>query len=187
MIRPIYHFLAGTMLGLLFAGGLVLFINKPKRYPVQLMPPPTARPFRVHVTGAVKTPGVYSLERGLIVSDAVRAAGGAKDTAALDRLNMAAPLSDGMQVYVPFFTIETPRPSAQEPLRSRDTSALIKINTASAPELEKLPGIGPSLAEAIITYRQEHGPFHSESDLLEVPGIGPAKLAQMKDMITFQP
>lgn len=135
----------------------------------------------VHVAGAVVTPGVYRLSDGARTIDAVGAAGGARGDADVARVNLAARLSDGLRVYVPVIG-ETAAPIVEG---SSDAAAPgpIDLNAATADQLDALPGVGPATATAIIAYRREHGPFASIEELLEVPGIGPSKLAQMRSLI----
>jgi competence protein ComEA len=151
----------------------------------------------VHVVGAVALPGVHRLPAGARVVDAVDAAGGATPDADLGRVNLAAPLTDGQQVYV-LRVGETPPPPAPTSTGGAGgaggttgtgaaggaSDAVINVNTASATELEELPGVGPATAEAIIAHREEHGPFASIDDLLDVRGIGEAKLEQIRDRAT---
>lgn len=185
MVRRGSTFLAGILTGLLSAGLLYLIVSKPRGEPVKLLAPPTARPIQVHIVGAVRTPGVYQLPRGAIVQDALAAAGGPAADADLSRINLAADLSDTQQIYVPVMG-ETPQAaSGADSTGQPSDDSRINPNTASAPELERLPGIGPSLAQMIIEYRETHGPFQHTQDLLQVPGIGPAKLAQIEDLIAI--
>jgi competence protein ComEA len=140
----------------------------------------------VHVAGAVASPGVERLPLGSRVIDAVEAAGGAADGADLGRVNLAAPVVDGQQVYVPVAGEQLPAPAG--PVVSgggvAGSGGLVDLNTASATELDTLPGVGPSTAAAIIAYRDEHGPFASVDELLDVRGIGEAKLEQLRDLVT---
>lgn len=141
----------------------------------------------VHVAGHVGSPGVYVLELGGRVVDAIRAAGGASAIADLDRINLAVILEDGDQVYVPAIGEIVDGGVVGRITSSRDeahASFPVNINTASAGELEALPGIGPSTAAAIVQYRNSHGSFTSTSALLDVPGIGAAKFEALKDLIT---
>jgi competence protein ComEA len=111
----------------------------------------------------------------------VNAAGGATPNARLSALNLAARLSDGMQIYLPLEGEEVPTASV-----SSGASALsdrISINQATATDLERLPGIGPVLAASIIEHRDTSGPFQTEDDLLQVTGIGPSKLDAIRDLI----
>jgi competence protein ComEA len=106
--------------------------------------------------------------------------------AELDAINLAAPLVDAVQVLVPRKG-STPRrqPSGVVSPVSPAGSPLVNINTASLAELDALPGVGPSTAKAILETREKRGSFSSVDDLLDVPGIGPAKLAQIRDLVTW--
>jgi competence protein ComEA len=142
---------------------------------------PTPRPIRVYVSGAVQQPDVYSLPPDSIVKDALLAAGGQADDADLDRINLAAPLADGQQIYVP-------RGGEQElpvqlPGRQPSLSLKVNINTADAAALESLPGIGPALAQRIIDYRQANGFFAHIEDIQQVSGIGSATFEKIRDLI----
>jgi competence protein ComEA len=134
----------------------------------------------VHVNGAVMSPGVYSLAPGSRVIDAIEAAGGAAPDGLLHELNLAAPVVDGMQIRVPIegeaVTLMTPG----------EEGAPMDPNFATAQDLERLNGIGPSLAAAIVSYRDAHGAFAMAEDLLAVPGIGPAKLETLRDQIALR-
>lgn len=149
----------------------------------------------VHVAGAVKNPGVYRVGPGSRVFDAVNAAGGALPAAELAALNLAAPLADGLQVFVP--TKEeaakmVPHPGAVlapdsvpgSAANSHPGNGLLNLNTASAAELDALPGVGPVLAERIVTWRTDHGPFASVDALDAVSGIGAKMMASLRDLVT---
>ncbi len=176
----------------------------------------------VHVAGAVVNPGVYSLAPGARVSDALSAAGGAAKSADTDCINLALPVRDGEQVYVPTRQANTgsagaalsggsgqpTRPSSVEivaPNRADITrsapdpapapsaasakpsgTGLININTASAKELEGLPGVGPVLAQRIVDYRSANGPFAAVEGLTGVSGIGKAKLEKIAPRATVR-
>lgn len=131
----------------------------------------------VYVSGLVATPGVVRLPEGAIVADAIAASGGALEGAALEAVNLAAPVTAGEHIHVsgPGETGSVAAASAG--------NGLISLNQADAAALEALPGVGPVLAERIIAHREEHGPFQSVEDLLEVPGIGEAKLASIRDLV----
>jgi competence protein ComEA len=141
----------------------------------------------VHVAGAVASPGVRRLPPGSRVVDALDAAGGALPGADLARVNLAAPLVDGQQVYVP-------KPGEQPPMAGAGAGgaagsagavpgALVNLNTATAEQLDTLPGVGPATAAAIIAHRDRHGPFTSVDQLVDVRGIGEAKLEQLRDLV----
>ena len=186
MLRWWPSFAAGLLTGLLAAGLVLLLTSRPPKYAIELLPPPTPAPLRVHVAGAVGTPGVYELPVGARVREALEAAGGPAEEADLDRVNLAAPLEDGQQVFIPAQSegSSAALPPAASPAPSIEGT--ININTATASELEALPGIGPSLAEKIVAYRLEHGLFNEPEDLLQVSGVGPAKLEQIRDLIRFR-
>ena len=135
----------------------------------------------VHVAGAVASPGVYRLSDGARTIDAISAAGGARADADLARVNLATRLSDGLRVYVP--TVGEIAPPLVEGAAGSEGAGPIDLNVATADQLDALPGIGPATAAAIIAYRRDHGPFSSVEQLLEVRGIGPSKLEQIRSLI----
>ena len=142
----------------------------------------------VHVAGAVNNPGVYKLRSGARFNDGVIAAGGATDQADLNSVNLAMLLNDGEQIYI-LKRNEKPHTITAQRSPSSATGgsagsgnskvAIININTASLAELEQLPGVGPSTAKAIIDYREKNGAFVTVQDLINVRGIGPAKLDEI--------
>ncbi|HIE09936.1 MAG TPA: ComEA family DNA-binding protein [Armatimonadetes bacterium] len=136
----------------------------------------------VHVTGAVKRPGVYELPEGARVLDAIRKAGGPTKDADLDKINLADFLSDGEKVLVPR---KAPRRLASKGGITPEDVLKVNVNTASERELEALPGIGPVLARRIVEHRKEQGPFKGPEDLLAVKGIGPKKLERIRPYIEF--
>ncbi len=139
-------------------------------------------PVVVHVAGAVVRPGVQRLPAGSRVIDAVDAAGGLRADADAGRVNLAADLVDGTQVYVPAVGEVVPVVVAS-PGSTDQGGGVIDLNTADASLLESLPGVGPATAAAIIDHRERNGPFASVEGLLEVRGIGEAKLAQLRDLV----
>ena len=181
----------------LIVGGMVgYFTPHPQRSapivvstpPLTATSPPTATlaPIRVHVTGAVCQPAVYTLPAGSIVQGAVDAAGGPASDADLDRINLAVELRDQQQVYVPHRGETSPAPLASGGVSGGGgaAGALINVNTATAAELEKLPRIGPTMAQRILDYREANGPFATVEDIQNVPGVGPATFEGFKDLIT---
>jgi competence protein ComEA len=131
----------------------------------------------VHVAGLVSRPGLVELPEGSRVADAVAAAGGLLPGARAEAINLAAALSDGQQIVVPSADDEGPATPAGTP------DGKIHLNQATASELDSLPGVGPVIAERIVSYREKNGPFESIEDLLDVPGIGEAKLADLRDHV----
>jgi len=146
----------------------------------------------VHVAGEVNKPGVYTLPNSARMIDAVTAAGGATTHADLEVINLATPLIDSSQIYVPAKgvaarpTIVRPQPGVNgvaSATNSPSASGVVNINRASVTELDALPGVGQSTAQAIVDYRSANGPFGSPEDLLNVKGIGPAKFEAMRKLV----
>lgn len=155
--------------------------------PETVVPPDPSEPvmLRIHVLGAVASPGVISVPEGSIVQDAILAAGGLTEEADPAQLNMAAPLGPGQQVIVG--TRDDPLGEVRDGAEIAGAgpgAALVNINTASQTQLEELPGVGPVLAAAIITWRQDNGEFTSVEDLQEVSGIGPKNFEKLKPLVT---
>jgi competence protein ComEA len=142
-------------------------------------------PVVVAAAGAVTKPGVYRVPAGSRVVDVIQAAGGATADADLDRINLAAKVGDGERVYVPrrgeavdASVLATSGSGSSG--GSASGAAVVDLNTATEEQLEALPGVGPATAKAIIDYRVQHHRFRSVNELLEVRGIGEAKLAQLR-------
>jgi competence protein ComEA len=135
----------------------------------------------VHVAGAVRRPGLYRLRAGARVAAAVRRAGGAGREADLTAINLAALLQDGQQVVVP--TLVPAGGSLVGTVAGADAGAatpIVSLGTATVEELDGLDGIGPTLAERIVEFRQQHGGFRSVDQLSEVDGIGAKRLETLK-------
>jgi competence protein ComEA len=153
-------------------------------------------PLVVYVSGAVVSPGVYELKANARVDDGVRAAGGLREDAAAEAVNLAAMLEDGMQVHIPTHeelasgqtlapgatTAASAAGLAQTP-STQTQGGLVNINTADMATLETLPGIGPATAQRIIAYREAKGAFSSIEELRQVSGIGEKKYAALVDLI----
>lgn len=148
----------------------------------------------VHVVGQVGAPGLVSLPVGSRVADALAAAGGALPDADLAALNLAAVVQDGAQVRVPApgESVDGPPDGVADGASAAGgavaesgggADGTVDVNAAGAAELEALPGIGPVLAERIVAWRTEHGPFATVDGLQDVPGIGPAVLGQLRDRV----
>lgn len=161
--------------------------------PVALESSPSPSPeLVVYVTGAVAHPGVYDFAAGSRIVDAIRVAGGLTPGADASTLNLAEPLTDGERVYVPRRG-ETPPPvqsGGGGPAGGGSGSggsggaAKVNVNTATIAELDSLPGVGPVLAQRIVDYRTQHGPFRDVRDLMKVEGIGQKKFDSLKDFVT---
>jgi len=173
---------------------------KPEAAPTESTAPTEPTPSAevvVHVSGAVKRAGVYRLAPDSRVADAIEQAGGATEHADLDALNLAEPLQDGQKIHVPrkgevspptvasVAPSRTPR-SAPQAAATATTQFPINLNTATAEQLEAIPGIGPVLAQRIIEYRQTRGRFQSVDELLEVRGIGPKRLESMRPYVVVK-
>lgn len=163
-----------------------------------------AKSVRVQVSGAVLEPGIYDVHASCKVEEAISAAGGLTENADSERVNLVRKVRDGMQIRVPVKkaarTSRTQRKSAQAKSglgesaskkygsakagsgRNNSMMQNVRINSASARELQQLPGIGPALAQRIVETRNS-GRFTSADDLLRVPGIGKAKLAKLRDYV----
>jgi competence protein ComEA len=134
----------------------------------------------VHVAGAVRRPGLVQVAIEARVADAVAAAGGAVPDAELAGLNLAAPIRDGDQIVVPF---RTDAGLTSGSIAATAADSRVRINRATEQELQLIPGVGPVLAGRIVAHRDQYGPFEVLEDLLDVPGIGEAKLAAMRDAV----
>ena len=146
----------------------------------------TARRVCIHVDGCVAAPGVYYLEAGSRVIDAVTAAGGATDEARTDAVNLAQEVQDGQQIVIPSRVDDQAASSSSQAsggLSPSGDDGLVNINTATAEELETLKGVGAATAEKIIADREANGPFKSIDDLTRVSGIGEKKLSAMRDRL----
>jgi competence protein ComEA len=168
-----------VVLGGLWFGGGPAATAAPEP-PVEVVPSPgtsSSSELTVYVSGAVVRPGLVVVTSGARVADVVSAAGGALRTADLARLNLAAAVRDAEHVHVPTFAVG----GGEDGVTFSDPG--VDINRADAAELETLPGVGPVLAQRIATFREENGPFATIEDLLDVPGIGEAKLEGLRDAV----
>lgn len=145
---------------------------------------PGAQPrLLVHVVGAVRRPGLYRLADGARFADAVRAAGGASPQAAIELVNLAAPVADGLQVVVP----------RRMPVAAGSGSGVggaeavpggpLHLNLATLEQLDALPGVGPVTAQRILDHRARRGAFTSVDQLDAIPGIGPARIEQLRELV----
>jgi competence protein ComEA len=179
--------IVGALCLALVAAGGVIYVRRPMSQAVEIVEPsPTPVPspvqLAVYVTGAVLNPGVYYLPEESRVQDALDAAGGPTSEADLDRVNLAQRVHDEDQIHFPEVGEEM-IPSTSAGGSGED---LIDINTASAGELDELPGIGPTLSQCIIDYRETHGPFGAIEEIMDVQGIGQGVFADIEELITVR-
>ena len=202
-----FSYLLGLLTALVLVGGSTLLLRRADPPPIVLHPPPTAAPTAtpiptatpapivVFVSGAVVRAGIYSLAPAARVADAIAAAGGVTSEANSALVNQAETLWDGAQVHVPTLVTAAANVASEPPVGVSGTAAsgapavaqgggagLVNLNTATATDLETLPGIGPSKAAAIIANR----PYSTVDDLDKVPGIGPSTLEQLRPLVTVQ-
>ena len=182
---------AGSLALILLAGRFVLGAGTTTVAPLPPPPPqgagvtglPAARVV-VDVVGAVRRPGLYRLEQGTRIADAVARAGGATGKADLSMVNLAAPLADGEQVVVPKRGPAGAAAGAGAAgAGAAATTGPVHLSTATLEQLDSLPGIGPVTAQKILDYRAQNGGFASVDDLDAVPGIGPARLEDLRDLV----
>ena len=151
-------------------------------------PPSEPQPIRIHVLGGVKEPGVVSLEAGAIVADAITAAGGLAEDAQPGDLNLAAPVTAGMQVKVGAggeeSRVEGTAAAPADAGAAASGDGKVNLNTATSGELESLPGVGPVMAGAIVAWREENGQFSSTAELQEISGIGPKTFAKLEPLVS---
>ena len=148
----------------------------------EVAPSSGAQFIEVHVAGWVISPGVVSVAEGSNVAEAIDAAGGLRPGASAAAVNLAAEVVEGQQIVIPG-PEETAEPGETGPGFGAD--GRVSINRATIAELDTLPGVGPVLAERIVAHRDQNGPFAEAEDLLDVPGIGEAKLASIRDLIVI--
>ncbi|HSN93821.1 MAG TPA: ComEA family DNA-binding protein [Anaerolineaceae bacterium] len=191
-MKPWQHILLGILLGLLFAGMILLLILPQRGTPIPLVTvtpksggnsTPEVKTIKVELAGAVNRPGVYDLPEGIHLVDAIDIAGGKTAEADLSKLNLAMILKDGQKVTIP--TTNTQNSTTVNGILGLNN--LLDINTATADQLMALPQIGELKAQAILTYRNDHGRFQSLEDLMEVPGIGESIFEAVKHLITIIP
>lgn len=149
-----------------------------------------ASKIKVYIIGEVQSPGVVELEYGARIEDAIIQAGGTTNKSDLSRLNLAFLLEDGVKIIVP--SVDDVLQEQEDQYEENYNGGLnqdsgknskININTAQANELENLPGVGASLAEKIVKFREENGKFKNIEDLKNVSGIGERKFESLKDYI----
>ena len=175
-MKTIINITYGVLIGLLAGGIIWLAVSRPRGEAVTLLPTATPGSLTIYISGAVATPGVYTLPEGSRVDDALKAAGGSLPGAELSNINLAVQLTDGQQINIAGI-IDT----------SHVNAGRVNINTATVADLDNLPGIGPTTAQAIVDYRTQHGLFQAIQDIQNVPGIGPATYELIRDYINIGP
>jgi competence protein ComEA len=138
----------------------------------------------VDVSGAVRHPGVYELAAGARVLDAVRRAGGARHGADLQSVNLAAKVTDGVQIVVPRKGAAAAATGGADAGPAGATAGPVNLSSATEAQLETLDGVGPATAAKILDFRRQHGGFTSVDELDQVSGIGPKKLAALRGKVT---
>lgn len=189
-------YIGGFLVLVIIAGVLVLLWNEKKEAPTGSQK--TEGEIRVDIEGAVKNPGLYSLKEGSILEDLLAVCGGFSDSVDGARVakefNRAEILSDGQKIYIPTkgevagaeAGAASSRAASSSGVESAETPiGKININTATAEQLDTLPGIGPAYASRIIDYRNSHGGFKSIEEIQEVTGIGPKTFEKLKNQITI--
>lgn len=139
---------------------------------------------KIHIAGEVISPGIYVLEEGSRIDDAIRYAGGITENADLDKVNLAYEVSDGEKIYIPSIFDEEIEYTFNSEATSNTTK--VNVNKATSEQLQTINGIGPALAEKIIAYRTKNGKFSSIEDIKNVSGIGDKKFESIKDYIVVK-
>lgn len=177
--------LLGVMIGLAASAAFLLITRQPVGTPISLVSRPTPPALLVHVSGAVKNPGVYQLAPESRIQDAVDAAGGPTSQANMESLNLAAYVSDSMKIHV--LAAGEPAASIDQQSTLHAPQALIDLNTATVDQLMSLPGIGEDRAYAIIEYREQNNGFRSIDELKNIDGIGDMTFDKLQDLVTISP
>jgi len=193
-MKPLHYMLIGLFCGLI-ASAVILLFNLPDRgVPVELNTNSQInantveikqQQITIHIDGQVNKPGLYNLPADSRINDAVKMADGLTEKANSQLVNLASLLQDGQKIYIPAIDESIPEDSSIN--RSSVVLKLININSADLDGLVSLPGIGTTKAQAIIDYRNEHGPFIDKKDIILVPGIGETILDSIFDLITLGP
>lgn len=185
--------LAGLAAALILAGGAAIRAGRTTG-PLPVSGPSSPPQISVHVVGEVTWPGMYVLPAGARLQDAILAAHGPTVIADLRRVNLAAQLRDGDRVVVPriiqptypFALARQSKPRPGNALPEGERAPAVNVNTATAADLERLPGIGPVLARRIVEHREARGLFRRLEDLLEVQGIGPKLFRRLEPLLRLE-
>ena len=177
-MKTVLYIISGIMAGALLTSLIWLAASPPRGEAIKLIPAPTQVPIMVHVTGAVVLPGLYLLPQGSRVNDAIESAGGFLANADKTFVNLAEPVKDGDKINIP---------ELMPGLSIGGSGLLVNINSATEPELENLPGIGPTLAQRIVDYRTQYGFFDTIDAIKNVPGFGESVFTEIQSLITVGP
>ena len=180
--------LLGILIGAVIIAAAFVISLPDRSVPLKLLPTLTQAPVLVHVSGAVKSPGVVQVIPGSRVQDVINAAGGFLPEADQNRANLAAVVIDGQKIQIPVMgeEKEPDTKSASKSLSGETESTLISLNTASQKELESLPGIGQEKAKDIIAEREKRGGFQSVDDLLQIDGFSAKLMEQIKPLVYIE-
>jgi competence protein ComEA len=193
-VSPRLTIIAFAVVIVMIAGAAILLIlGQPQAVEITINPPEptltpkptqTPEPILVYVTGEVNNPEtMLTLLFGSRVSDAIDAAGGLTENADIERVNLAAIARDGDQIHVPAIGDDE---SVETTLATPSGGEVVYLNSATLEELQTLPGIGTTTAQAILDYREENGAFAGLEDLDNVPGIGPSTLENIAALVSFE-
>ena len=189
-VRYVAAGIAGLAGLALFIASVALLTRSDDAAPVRIIAPtaaPASKPvpdIKVQVSGEVMFPGVYAMNSGDRVIDAIAAAGGIGPNADLSGIHLSKRVQDEARYHVPAMGESTPVIPVAAASTAEESGGLIDLNTAQAHELETLPGIGRSLASAIVAYREDNGPFTAIDDVDDVPGIGLKTLDAIRPLVT---
>lgn len=184
----------------MIVGGILFYVETTKGYSVELRAANSEEFLKVHVCGAVKNAGVIQIAVGSRVIDALESAGGTVETADLSRLNLAEYVLDGEQIYVPLrgevrsavasssgsSAVKSSKKAKTDKLPQALPGANIDLNLATSEQLQTVPGIGPSMAERILAYRESNGGFKNYEELGEVKGIGKGYLEKFRGYLVVR-
>ncbi len=154
--------------------------------PLTILPTATPSPLVVYITGAVKSPGVFHVQPGSRIQDVIEASGGYLEGADLQRINLAAPVSDGQRIDIPLTGIVETRVQAKSTEINSAEILNVSLNTASQKELESLPGIGVEKASKILAEREKRGRFLKIDDLLEIDGFSQKLVEQIRPYLYIE-
>lgn len=189
--------LLGILIGVGSVGIGMLFIYPAPSEVIKILPTNTPSPAIIYITGEVRKPGIYAVPEGSRLIDVIRAAGGFRDTADPKAMDLAKVVKDGDKITVPTSEggltasdfpdlIITDDGLANTSENTNPDSDVLDLNLATKAELESLPGIGPTLAQRILDYRDEYGDFYAVEEIAEVPGISKALMYELQAYLTVQ-